>query len=147
MLMAPNDKYGVDIDNKEKLYDDVNEEKPRAESQHYSSNQYFYNGCMVEDDSLRDGDVYVDFGDNSREEIDLELYKQVAEVSQNGLSNEGIQRLQESIAKHKKIFQLILGSGGPANVPPMKFQLDPTNQPVHAKVRRYTDLQWKLLDQ
>lgn len=101
----------------------------------------------MEDDGLADEDIYVDFGDDNPSEIECELSKRVDEAETNVLSKEGAVKHRDIINKHKCIFRLRLGSGGPAKVRPMKIRVDDAKQPVRVKVRKHLTDQRKVLDE
>lgn len=117
MLNAAGDKDGVDIDVKERLSDDSNEENSSRKIAAFFGESVFHSGRMVEEDGLQDDDVFVNFGDNPQEKIAKELDKQLREAAQKVLPNAEVQQLKASIEKHKVIFRLKIGSGGPANTP------------------------------
>ncbi len=63
----------------------------------------------------------------------------------NGMSNEGHQRLTNLVEGYKDIFRIRLGNDEPARVEPMKVQLENNSRPVIAKARRYSESQRKFL--
>lgn len=146
MLIAARDKYGDDIDVRKRLDEDGNEENVSRKIAALFRESIFQSGGMIEDDGLQNEDLYVDFGDDSQHDIDLELEKRVNEATFNGLSKHGVQCLKSAIAQHRSIFKVRLGSGGPAKVTPMKLQIDPSKLPVKVKVGKYPIVQRKFLD-
>lgn len=54
--------------------------------------------------------------------------------------------LAASVEKHKSIFRIRFGSGGPARVSPMKIALDATKQLMKVNVCKYPAQQRKFLD-
>lgn len=85
------------------------------------------------------------FGDNLTQEVENELNKRIYEAKKNDLSWKGVQTLRKSFEKHKSVFKMGLGTGGPAKVRPMKICLDKNREPVKSKIRRYPAEQRKFL--
>lgn len=101
---------------------------------------------MVGDDGLQDEDLYVEFDNASQEDIDAELEKSRNEAVTNCLIETAVQQLKELIAKHKHIFKLRLRTGDPAEITPLKVDLDQTKPPVRRKVETLPMLQVGFLD-
>lgn len=146
MLMAARDKYGDDIDVADRLATDGNQEENEGTIAALFGESVFHSSGQIEEDGLEDEDVYVDLGDDRIEDIEDELQKRIAEAVSNGLSRKGEKKLEEIIQQNKTVFKIRLGSGGPANVTPMKIVLDETKKPVKVKVRKYPKEQRKFLD-
>ncbi len=64
----------------------------------------------------------------------------------NGMSNEGHQRLTNIVEGDKGIFRIRLGIDEPARVEPMKVQLETNSRPVIAKAQRFSESQRNFLD-
>lgn len=137
MLISPGDKYGEDIDVTNRLKNDFNEEESNGRITAIYGDSVFHSSGSVEYDGLTTKDIYVDFGDNEPRDIETQVSKRIAEAKCNRLSKERARKLSDMIEKHKSKFRLILESGGPARVTPMRIYLDDTREPVNVKVRKY----------
>lgn len=146
MLMAARDKYGDEIDVNQRLEDDGNKEETEGKIAALFGESLFHSSGIIEDDGLEKDDMYVDLGDDQLHEVDEELARRVEEATQNGMSQEGAKRLKQILEKHRVIFRIRLGSGGPAKVKPMKIVLDETKKPIKVKVRKYPAEQRRFLN-
>lgn len=146
MLFAATDRYGSDIDVKSRLMDDGNEEESSGKIAALFGWSVSHNGGTIRSDGLEEDDIYIDFGDDTAEEISKEFDRRVKEAAKHGLYDKEVQKLRKAINEHNEIFKIRLGSGGPANVPPMKIVLDPTKKRATVKARRYPVDQQNLLD-
>ena len=106
----------------------------------------FHSDVVDEDDDIDDNDVYVDLGEDTKEELDEALTELLYEAKCNGMSEGGLQRLAKIIKDYSSVFRIRLGKSEPAKVKPMRVQVDPKFQPIHVKVRRYSPQQQKFLD-
>lgn len=148
MLMAARDKYGEEIDVAQRLDDDGNkEEESERNIAALFGESVFHSGGNVEEDGLVNEEICVDFGDDPPKEVENELKERIKEAVQNGLSKAGEKKLQEIIQRHRSVFRLRLGSGGPARVTAMKIRLEDGKMPVKVKVRKYPTDQRKFLDE
>lgn len=69
MLMAPRDKYGSDINVKERLIRDGNKGETSGKTAALFGESAFHIRGAIEDDGLELDGIYVDFGDDAPEEI------------------------------------------------------------------------------
>lgn len=146
MLLAARDRLGDNIDVIERLVEDGNEEEADSTIAALYGDALFHQGGIIDNDGLYKEDVYVDLGDDPPEMVKKELQNRISEARANGHSDEGTKTLTNIIDKHKPIFKIRLGSGGPAKVTPMKIYLDESKKPVRVKVRKYPADQRRFLD-
>lgn len=91
MLIAARGKYGGGIHVTEQLSKNGNDYKTDGNIAALFRESWFNSGGNVEDDGLQD-DLYVDFGDDSLEDVDRELEKRVNEAKTYDMSETEIKR-------------------------------------------------------
>lgn len=64
----------------------------------------YHSGGGADADMLEDSDVYVDLGDDPKEDLDQALKKKVDEAISNGLSSDGGARLTALLSRYKSVF-------------------------------------------
>lgn len=82
-------------------------------------------------------DLSEQFGDDTRSEIELELYDRVHEPSQKRLSEKGVKRLREIFKRHIGVFGFKLGTNPPVDIKHFEVQLREDAKPTRATQRRY----------
>lgn len=104
MLVAARDRYGSEIDVEARFRDDGNQEKSSRNIAALFVESVFHNGGIIESDSLEKDDIYVDFGDETKEKICKELDQIMEEANKNGLSDKGVRSLKRGVEENKEIF-------------------------------------------
>lgn len=99
------------------------------------------------DDEHNDGnDDWLDFGEDTEDEIKLYLDKLVDEASKNGMSDIGVKHLRAILDEYSDIFRLRLGNTPPAKVQPHVLTIDPKARPYKVPKRRYPEPKRKFLE-
>ena len=109
-------------------------------------NGVFHSAAGEDDDVDSDEQVYIDIGEDDDGEVDNELERRVKEAIRRGLSKRGGERLRKILKANLIVFRVRLGKTPPANVPPMKIDLDPSKPPVQVRARRYSGPQRAFLN-
>lgn len=87
--MAARDKFGEVIDVSHWLADDGYEEESSDNIAALFGESVFHTGDNVEEDGFVEEEKYVDFGDDSPQDIEEALKDRIAEAAKNGLSENG----------------------------------------------------------
>lgn len=80
----------------------------------------------IEIDRLERKEIYSSFEDDYQKTTDQRLELRVVAAAKDKLWQAGVRWLQTAIEKYKPVFYLSLGTGGPAEVRPLKLKPDPT---------------------
>lgn len=146
MLLAARDRYGEEIEVKAKIKADGNEKELSGVIAALFGKSVFHNSGAIENNGLEAEEIFVDFDEDTNEEIQKELDQRLKEAAEQGLTTEKISQLKSTIDEHFELFKIRLGSGEPAKVKPLKITLDLKKKPVKVKTRRYPAKQRKFLD-
>lgn len=86
MLLAFQEKYGSDVDVKNRVKADGNEEEQFGSIAVLFGELLFHNAGAIKNDGLENEDIYIGFGGDTPEEMDVELDQRVKEAASNRLS-------------------------------------------------------------
>ena len=98
----------------------------------------FHNASEDEADGVDDDQVYIDIGREEEWEVDAELEHLVNQAMDWGLSKKVRARLRTLLQDNRIFFLFRLGKTDPANVAPMKIDLDETKTSILFRARRYS---------
>jgi len=92
----------------------------------------------VDDDRIPlPGNAGANMGVDKDSAIEEALCKVVTEAEQNGMSEQGLKKVNGLLHECKNVFRIKLGPDPPAKVEPLKIRLKPGHKPVRATQRRY----------
>lgn len=96
--------------------------------------------ALVEDNASFESEEnsWLDLGEDKEQEISTAFRKLVQDALLEGMSMEGAVELEELLNQYRDVFRLRLGKDPPADVEPMRMNLDPIVKPVITKPRRYS---------
>lgn len=102
----------------------------------------------VDDDPITPQvDLSEQFGDDTPEAITKALNERVQEARNNGLSEQGTERLRAILRKHINCFGIKLGTHPPARIEPFDVKLKPDAKPYRASQRRYGPIQQRFIEE
>ena len=93
-----------------------------------------------------DDDIYIDLGEDTKEEFQNSLAARIKEAQENGLSEKSAKQRRDLVFEFHDIFRVRLGRSPPARVEPMIVKLKLGARPVIAKTRRYKADQREFLN-
>lgn len=103
-----------------------------------------YQGLSYEsadDDPIeQQGCLTTGFGEDSKESIDYALKETLKNARENGISDQGLQRLTNLLKEHRKIIRIKLGADAPANFVPLRITPTKDAKPFRSPQRRYAPL-------
>lgn len=89
------------------------------------------------------------FGTSDRDKVRSDLKEMIKKAIENGFPDAHIQKLTDMIFEYhiydENIFPIKMGADPPSSVPPMIIKLTKGAKPIRAKVRRYSQPQFKFL--
>ena len=80
-------------------------------------------------------------GEDSEEPIQKYFNNALLEAQENGISAEGCNRIKQPLKEYRDVFCIKLGSGPPADVPPLSITPAPNAKPYRSPQRRYAPRQ------
>lgn len=80
-------------------------------------------------------------GEDSNESIEKAFEKIRKDAKANGISNQGMERINRILQEYRHIFRIKLGSDPPAKVEPLKITLSSNARPFRSPQRRYAPQQ------
>jgi hypothetical protein len=86
---------------------------------------------------LMENDFAVDIGPGNDADTLTALSDLLDTAKTNGISDDGVVKLDAPLVEFRDIWRLRLGNDPPADVPPIEIQMKPDVGPLIAKVRRY----------
>lgn len=146
MLEAASERSGGIIEVHKELEKDCNDEGREGSIAALLRELMFHNATPADEDGIKDRFECTKFEVDSQSDIDTEIAKRIDEAVTNGLPKEMREVLENIWREHKSVFMLTLGNEGPADITPMRIQLDDNSTLVKVRVRRYPTEQRKFVN-
>ena len=98
---------------------------------YHSAKQY------IQDDRNIEEEQWLDLAIDAPMEIDQAIEKALQKAQINGISEKSKQALKQTLIEFKDVLRIRLGNDPPADVEPMKIEIQANTKPYSAKKRRY----------
>lgn len=145
ILEAACDKYGGEVDAEDFIPEHMN---IGSSISRIMQRGIFHSNERVDFEDVPDesSDIQIDLGDDTPAEKRKALNQLLDNAKSCGMSENGLEGLQELVNEFDHVFRVRLGNGPPAKVEPMIVQMNSSAVPFKASTRRYKPDQYKFLE-